>query len=80
MMMSEFNRCITLVPGKRSKNGYKDAIVLSKWGLQKTSFVHGQLGSGACLTSEEAVKAFKRKFPEQSFMKEIEDGYNNLFR
>ena len=81
VIMAEYNRCIVLVPGKEDgRGGWKDGIVISKWGLQKTSFVNGQLGSGATITSEEAVKAFKKKFPKKSFIKEVEEGYNNLFR
>jgi len=80
MMMSEYNRRIVLVPGKRDgQGGYKDAIVLEAYGLMKASLVNGYLGSGACLPTEDAVKAFKRRFPEQSFMEKIKTGYKELF-
>lgn len=88
-LMSELGKYIVLVPGKvdktyrkiaPSRHEVKDAIVLSKWGMSKTSLVNDQLGSGQPITTAEAIKAFTKAFPDESFMDRIRSGYNWLFR
>lgn len=87
-LMGELGKYIVLVPGKVDKTyrkiapgrrEVKDAIVLSKWGMSKTSLVNDQLGSGQPITTAEAIKAFTKAFPKESFMDRIREGYNWLF-
>jgi len=88
-LMSELGKYIILVPGKVDKTYRKvspgthmvqDAIVLSKWGLSKTSLVNNQLGSGQPLTPAQVIAAFNKAFPEDSFMEKVEEGYKWLFQ
>ncbi len=87
-VMSELGRLILLVPGKVDKTYRKlapgshvvqDAIILDKGGLLKATLINGRLMSGTCLTTAQAIEAFNKAFPDQSFMEAVEEGYRELF-
>lgn len=87
-IMSGTGKYIILVPGKTDRT-YRNispavrmvqgAVVLSKWGLSRTSLINDQLGSGQPLTPAQAIKAFNKTFPGQSFMERVRKGYEWLF-
>jgi hypothetical protein len=88
-LMSETGKYIVLVPGKvdetyrkiaPGRREMKDAIVLCKWGMSKTSLVNDQLGSSQLIPTTEAIKAFIRAFPNESFMDRIQSGFKWLLQ
>jgi len=82
VMMKEHKTFILLVPGKSRLNTkvLHGAIILSRWGLQMTSIRDGQPLLSTSIRPIQAVIAFTKEFPNESFVDAVKKGYNDLFR